>query len=366
MKVGIITIYRKNYGAFLQAYALQQTLLKIGCESEIIRYDYYRDHTCFGVAMASNPSFKILLKVAIVEIVRFIPHRRRLKVFDKSVAVNIRESKEYYREYAELEKNPPKYDVYLTGSDQVFNPRLSPQAFPARTLQFVKEGLKVSYAASAGADRIPDEYSAQFREAISTFNKVSVREEGLKNFFETHYAKETERHIDPVFLLDKQEWTTFSKPVAELPKEYIFYYRVLPQKELNRIAQKVSEETGLPIFVADGHDSFKNQIKRKGFLSPEQWVYAINHATYVITNSFHGASFSINLEKRTSILVPSKGGERVTDLLKKCEMDFMIDNPLYMLENLPFDYTSANRYIKEERKRGVNYLNETCLYCNGK
>lgn len=360
MKVGMITIYRKNYGAFLQCYALQQALIKTGCEPEIIRYDYYKDHTCFGVAMASKPSLRTLLKAAIVEIVRFFPHRKRLQVFDSSVALHIRESDQYYRTYSDLANNPPEYDVYLTGSDQVFNPKLSPQSSPARRLEFVKKGVKASYAASSGTNEIDARYKKEFMQALSTFKGISVREEGLAQYIKKEYELDAFVHIDPVFLLNKEEWSHFSQSIDYLKGEYIFYYRVLPQRELNETAAKLSEMTGLPIFVADGHDKFKHQIRRKGFLSPEQWVYAINNAAYVVTNSFHGAAFATNLGKRACLLIPPKGGERVTTLLKNCKLDFMICNPLYMLENVFFDYTDANLYLRRECEKSMRYLSEIC------
>lgn len=357
----MITIYRKNYGAFLQAYALQRSLIKAGGQPEIIRYDYYRDNTFLGYPKVALPSLKVLLKKALVDTVRYIPHKKRQKVFDKSVAANIKESNVYYESYKMMVENPPQYDVYITGSDQVFNPlNNSVQALPARLLCFVKSGTKCSYAASAGSDKIPKKYAKLFKEALNSFKKVSVREEGLKEFLKTSYGIDAERHIDPVFLLNKEEWSEFSKPIEGLPKEYIFYYRVLPQKTLGEFTANFSKETGLPIFVADGHDKFRNQIKRMSYLSPEQWVYALGHASYVITNSFHGASFAINLEKKATLLVPPKGGERVTDLLKKCNMEFMLNNPSFMHDNKDYNYDSARVYIEGERSRSMRYLSDIC------
>lgn len=357
----MITIYRKNYGAFLQAYALQQSLIKAGGQPEIIRYDYYRDNTLLGYPKESLPPIKVLLKKAIVETVRFIPHKKRQIVFDKSVKEELIESAAYYKSYDDLMKDPPVYDVYLTGSDQVFNPcNNSVQALPARLLSFVKNGLKYSYAASAGSDSIPDIYREQFKKELGTFTKVSVREEGLKQYLLSAYGIESERHIDPVFLLNKEGWDAFSKPIPELPKEYIFYYRVLPQQELSEITREISTKTGLPVFVADYHDEFPNQVKRRGFLSPEQWVYAINKASYVVTNSFHGTAFAINLEKRVSILIPPKGGERVKNLLNKCELNCLLDNPFYMVDNPNFDYKLAKDYIEKERERSMMYISDIC------
>ena len=354
-RVGMITIYRKNYGAFLQAYALQQSLIKCGFCPEIIRYDYYKDHTIFEVPFASHTSFKTILKAAIVETVRFVSHRKRQIIFDKSIKKNLIEGKEYFKTYKKLEENPPQYDAYLVGSDQVFNGAISPQALPARLLLFVNNnGIKASYAASAGKNYIQKEYEDKIQNALMSFNHLSVREEGLSYFLKEKYEIESSVHIDPVFLLSKDEWDSFSEPIDYLPDKYIFYYRVLPQKELNELTEKMSRELGIPVFVADGHDKFSNMIKRKGFLSPEQWVYAISHATHVITNSFHGTSFALNFKKSLSVLVPPTGGERVLNILQKTDLKNLIANDTF--SNDLNVYESASDYIEKEKKRSLSYL----------
>lgn len=352
--VGMITIYRKNYGAFLQAYALQQTLKKLGCKPEIIRYDYYIDHTILGLSLATKPSLKKILKYVAVETLNYFPHRERQKVFDASVAANFDESKQYYKTYAELEKDPPEYDVYLTGSDQVFNPLLSPQARGARLLCFPKRGIKASYAASAGSNEIPEAYRDIYAKALHSFACVSVREAGLAEFMESALGIHALCHIDPVFLLTAEEWSGFARPVDGLPEKYILYYRVLPQAELNKTAQALSEKTGLPIFVADGHDVFPDQVKRTGFLSPEQWVYALSHAAYVVTNSFHGTAFSVNFNQKAAILIPPKGGTRVSDLMNLCGIEGA-DSGRCIVED-PADYQHANIYLQEARDQGISYL----------
>ena len=359
-RVGVITIYRKNYGAFLQAYALQKALEKVGAEAELIRYDYYKDGTIFGLSKMAKPSLFQILKAAAVQILRYYPHKVRQKRFDECITNHLRESRQYYQSYKELEKNPPLYDIYITGSDQVFNPNLSLQTMPARILRFVKQGVKASYAASSGSSGFHEKYKDEYITALRTFDKVSVREEGLYNYLKGYLADNLYIHIDPVFLLNKDEWNYFSRNINLLKGKYIFYYRVLPQKELNEAAQIISDKLGLPIFVADGHDKFENQMKRSGFLSPEEWVSALANSAYVVTNSFHGAAFSINLNKKTSILIPPKGGERVLNLLKKCDMTKMIDNPLWMIEEDNLSYAVANQYVCKERTRSMDYLNSLC------
>lgn len=354
--VGMITIYRKNYGAFLQAFALQKTLIKLGFSPEIIRYDYYKDHSVLGVSLMSKCSFVQILKAIFVEIVRFIPHRKRMLVFEKSVRNNILESKEYYRTYESLKKSPPQYDVFLTGGDQVFNATLSPQALPARVLSFVKKGRKASYSASAGGPDFEPSNRDFIISNLKLFDKVSVREESLAQNLRNRYKIDSSSNIDPVFLLDKEEWGSFSKKVSNLVGKYLFFYSVLPQPELANLAEKISEEYDIPIFTADGRIRFKNQIKTDGILSPEQWVYAINNAEIVVTNSFHGIAFAVNLKKKAYVMIPPKRGERILNLLKKSGLliDENAEVKSFDSENL---YGVSESYIESEKKRSFDFLN---------
>lgn len=353
--VGMITIYRKNYGAFLQAYALQKTLIKLGFSPEIIRYDYYKDHSILGVSLKSKSSVLRVLKSILVEIIRYIPHKKKQAVFNESVENNLIESQGYYKSYAKLKKNPPRYDVFLTGSDQVFNGMLAPQALPARLLAFVKHGKKASYAASAGGSDFEQSSRDYIVSNLRSFDNVSVREESLAQTLVDKYQIGSCCNIDPVFLLDKDEWGRFSKKIDALNGKYIFFYRVLPQPELLDIAERVSKEYNIPIFVADGHAQFSKQITYKGILSPEQWVYAINNAEIVVTNSFHGTAFAINLKKNAYVTIPPKGGERVRSLLRKCSL--LIDrNGEVKSSNCSKVYESSECYIESEKKHSFDFL----------
>ena len=353
--VGMITIYQKNYGAFLQAYALQQALLKSGYEPEIIRYNYYRDRTIMGIPLVKTKKPIEFIKAIVVEMFRYRQHKLKTDVFAESIKKHIYESNEYYESYKELAAKPPQYDLYLTGSDQVFNPRLSPQAFNARLLCFVQEGIKASYAASAGLVSVPPQYEAMFASALRTFAHISVREMGLCDYLRDKFDIPSIVHIDPTFLLTKDEWGQFAECEPQAGTEYIFYYRVLPQESLKRKAGELSQKLGLPIYVADGNDRFEHQLERKGTLSPEAWVGMLLNSAYVVTNSFHGAAFAVNLQKRASIIVPPAGGERVKNLLKSCSLTETMKTDMVNMD-IEEAYAKARVFITKERAKTLEYF----------
>jgi hypothetical protein len=153
----MITMYKVNYGAFFQAYVLQRTLEGLGYAPELIRYDYLRDGMIGEVPLDHLRTPVRFFKEAAVSILKGREHRRRNAVIEECVQRRLRESPQYYKTYRKLEKQPPRYDIYLTGSDQVFNPRLEPRAYKSRLLAFAP-GRMASYAASAGALDFPKAY----------------------------------------------------------------------------------------------------------------------------------------------------------------------------------------------------------------
>lgn len=359
--VGMITIYRKNYGAFLQAYALQQLLLSCGYEPEIIRYDYYKDKSVLGIPLANVKHPIRFAKQIAVEMLRYDSHKRKVKIFENSIQKHIRESKAYYSSYRQLEKNPPSYDLYLTGSDQVFNPALSPQALKARLLGFVKHGIRASYAASSGSNILSQKYMDLFVQNLRRFDGISVREEGLASFIQNILPVKTECHLDPTLVLDREDWKKFGQvPAAFCETKYILYYKVTNQQKLHDEAARLSKELGLPVLVADGTEKFENMLALDRILSPEEWVGLIDHAEYVVTNSFHGTAFAIKLNKRLRVVLPEAGKVRLETILEACGL-MQLTDPQYIVDaGLEEVYSKANDFFAMEKQRSVAYLSGLC------
>lgn len=354
--VGVITMYRKNYGAFLQAYALQKTLIKLGYTAELIRYDHYREKSLLGIPFGQMRQPVLFAKKLAIEILRYKQHREWDGVFDKSIKKYLKESEMYYRTYGELEKHPPEYDIYLTGSDQVFNAELTPHALKSRLLCFAGAGVRVSYAASAGNGRILTSVLPLFQSELAKFQQVSVREEELKYNLKQQLNLRAEQNIDPTLLLTEKEWQSFGEKESVPSEPYIFYYRVLYQKELQEETEKLSKQLNLAVFSANGKEQFQNQMTRTETLSPEKWVEMLNAAAYVVTNSFHGIAFSIIFKKRVFATMPPNGGTRIADILSKCSLKRLLDCRLIEEAETAQLYAEAEHYISQERQRAFAYL----------
>ncbi len=360
--IGVITFFRRNYGAFLQAYALQKALEKTGFSPELINYDYYHDNTFFEVPkILFKKNKKEFIKRVLSNIKNYSSQKKSNKVFDNSVEKNLKVGKRI-KSYKDLKKSPPQYDAYLSGSDQVFNPNLNPQGWESRLLSFT-EGRKFTYAASCGSSNIENSnYLSSFKNEIVKFSLLSFRE---KSFFD-NISREIsdlkgEVNIDPVFLLSRDEWSTFSNDKIH-DQKYIFVYFVAEKGATINRALELSKETGLPLLFSKKMKIKGNVIKTKGIMSPEEWIGAIKNAEYVVTNSFHGTSLSIIFQKKLVIVEPKKNPERIRNLITNCNIEKLMKpfDPI----NYKYSFIDCEKYIQKEKTKSYDYLKRVLEICD--
>lgn len=352
-KIGIFTFYRYNYGAFLQAYALRQYLENLGYNAELVYYDY----SIFGIPSINTHNPVSFAKTLAVAMLRYHKRKEKYKCFGESVKRVLKESQRY-RSIKKLCKNL-NYDILLTGSDQVFNPNLAPKGYYVRMLDFPLSNniKKASYAASIGLDKYPTKYEDDFRRCLSSFDAISVREKQAKQLIEQYTDKKILQHLDPTFLLNKEQWETFSQNLPEqINKPFIFVHILKRQPELIEFAEHLSAKLGCKILMSDQRDVFKNAIKLDKLLSPEQFIRAIMSAQYVVTNSFHGMVLSINLKQRVRIFVPETAPARIKDILDNFKLNRLCQDELLSLEEIKSLYTYADKKINEGRLSARKYL----------
>ena len=353
--IGIVTFYTGNYGAFLQAYSLQRTLCSLGYKAEIINYDGKSDKKLLGVPLYHIKNPLVFSKQLAVEIIKYNDHKKKRIIFEKSVKKHLLLSRKRFKHVSDLFFDPPKYDIYLTGSDQVFNPLIESQSFTYRLLDFTT-GKKVSYSASSGSVENYKKFKSQIINSLSTFSILSVREESLKEELSSQLNKNVYCHIDPVFLLSDKEWKHFGERPTFLPKKYILYYTVLDDKKMHDTAEKLSSALRIPIFSANGRKKFTNQIDSKICLSPEQWIGALADAEYVVTNSFHGTAFSIIFKKKAIVLLPSLNHNRITDLISRTALSRLLDDNILLPKNLDSLFDNSIMFIENEKEKSLSFL----------
>lgn len=353
--VGIITFFRDNYGAFLQAYALEKILSSLGNNVEIIDYDYTYENAFLGVPLAMFLlDKKLFVKKIAVEILRYKPHKAKKSVYDKSVKQYLVLSCHKYRKYKELCKNPTTYDVLIAGSDQVFNPILHINSFKTRLLGFDHlSKVKASYAASLGDYNFPLENEDQLLKSLKQFDYISIREQKSADLLKDKLKRDVLSHCDPTLLLSKEEWLSFSKETF-LERNYTLIYVLKFDEKINKTVADLINQGEKVISIGNRCriDGVENRLN----VPVDQFVGYIRCANRVITNSFHGTVFSILFHKKNvDVFLPPNGGGRITNIIENCALFSFLKFGETTSEE---QYEQADFYIKNERKKAIEYLKQ--------
>ena len=226
-------------------------------------------------------------------------------------------SSEHYSSIDDLRKNPPTADIYIAGSDQIWNTTFPNGSDPAFYLDFGNPKRKVSYAASFATDTLAPGTEESVNKQLHNFDAISVRESSGLRLLESLGFKGIDV-VDPVFLLDKKQWDCFDKD-SEPAEKYILVYDFEPGKSgIKRIAKRLAALYGdCKIYtVTPSYSYFDYADKSFMVCSPDEYVSLIKHAECVVSNSFHGTAFSMVYEKNFFVINRKDGlNARMRDLL---------------------------------------------------
>lgn len=367
-KVCVVTIYKHNYGAFLQAYASQKYLESLGYEAVVLDYDYFRDHAVLGISLKKLRKPLLFFKELIYRLLRYRFSKQRDKMLEQCAAEMIRQTK-YYRSYRDVQKNPPETDIYITGSDQVWNPKISEQGFLSRLLEFAPEKGKIlcSYAASVGVQSFSEEEKKLIQTNLNRYDCISVREPASEQMIRELTDKEIFLHRDPTLLLSAKQWDLFKK---EFPTDrpYLFIYLAQNAPELVQYAVDLARKNDWDIIDCHGSANYyiKGCANGSRFLSPMEFVGGIKNAAYVVTNSFHCLVFSIHYQKRAFVKLPQKGASRLSELISSMSLERLLKPEMIEEGDEKEIYSLTDEIMLLERKKAADYLLELGRLSNQK
>ena len=256
MKIGIITIQKcDNFGADLQAYGLQKKLQLLGYDAENIDYLFYKNSR-HQKRTGEKPIFRLSLvnrlKEKIFPVVvglRNLRHwgkmKKRRARFEAWFKAHVRCGREY-RSVRSLYEDVPRYDVYMVGSDQVWNPRMGSNILPY-FLDFAPQGTrKVSYAASFGVASLATPVFLKYRELLSEFSHIGVREaRGVELIARMKLGAEVRQVLDPTLLLTAEEWAQVaSEPAVRPSGDYLLLYDLIASPETVEMARRLAAKGG--------------------------------------------------------------------------------------------------------------------------
>lgn len=362
-KVGIVTFHTgNNYGAVLQAYALQEYVSKQGFDVKIMNFNplvydsYDKIFKRVGGGLLSNAARQFF------QLLHYCELKKRIERFKEFQDSQYHLTKKRYLTEEDFLKNHETFDYYISGSDQVFNPRV--KYSDCYFLAFdKKEGKKIAYAPSMGISEFTKEEEERIKRHIIDFDHLSCRETNGAEFLSQLVDRPVPTVCDPVFLLSKKEWLENAVAPKKTKQPYIFVYDLNGGQGLMELVKKVSHSSGIKTIVCATLNTRKRYkgVKSIRSLGPRELLGFINGAEYVVTDSFHGTSLSLVMGKKVlPYIALAKTSSRIVSIMTKLgvEEQIVYDLKGFMLDDIRFEHYEErlDEYISESKLYLKNVL----------
>lgn len=351
-KIGIITyLNTTNYGALLQAFALQSKLMELGADCEIINYH------CENIEKREFVKFPRIQKnifnyLRNIKIYYNFSKKRKLmnKFMDKYMNISIIE---YWK--SNIADSNKKYDKFVVGSDMVFETNINGGDM-TYYLDFADSKKRYSFAASLGVDKIDDKYLDKCKNELEKFQHISVREEQAREYFSKILDNKVYVDIDPTLLYDGNFWKRYEEiPKIKPIREYILLYFLNKNMPEFEIARKIAEERNLEIYVLSNGKTKIDGCKVISDASVGEFLYYIHNAALVITASFHGMIFSMNYNTNFMYFSNNNSSSRLENIANITDSN---DRKLTInhIPDLKCDFDKINYSIDKLREKSIDYL----------
>lgn len=364
--VGIITFHGShNHGSVLQAYATQCVIEKMGCHPEIINFRMPSQKEYYALYQTKYGAMRFFRGLLLLPF--HVSRMKREAKFEKFIYTRYKLSGPELHSRKDLQSVAEKYDIYLSGSDQIWSPRI-PEFVMSETdytgvyfLDFVHNRKKISYASSVG-EATYDELLTRKKDLME-YAHISTREERGSEIIAEIVGRPVKTVIDPTLLLTRKDWKRLCGPRL-IKGHYLFLYTLQGIRNGARWIKElrpVSRKLGLPIvacspFVPVIGPGIKSVID----VGPEDFVNLIMYADLVFTDSFHGTAFSVNFDRPFFSLTKETG----TDVRKKnllagvgLESRGITDyRQIRRITDFTADFSEADKRLERMRKDSLDYL----------
>jgi len=375
LKIGIITIVNvNNYGAELQAFALNRKLTDLGYDNEIIDYLYYilpkyedkpQSKPLFKINIKNKIKWKILKSLNFI--VRTIWSKEAKNRNEKFTTFHKKHTKlsKPYTNIDQLYNSKMIYDIYMVGSDQVWNPQTQTSLLPYFLTFAPKDKKKIAYAPSFGESNIPIEGQIIYKEYLSLFDSLSSREKRGAEMIKEITGREATHVLDPTVLLAKEEWLS----VANLPnltseQPYILIYVITYSPYIKKFAEFLSAATGyrlIRICKSAGKEDSELNTENITDAGPSEFLGYFSQASMVVSNSFHGTIFSTKFNKPFFTVVPA---HKTNTVRQRDYLNLLgLENRLIEeganfpdVNKLDIDFTQCNKIMASQIEKSLLYL----------
>ena len=361
MKAGLVTFYHiHHYGALFQAAATERAVEHFGWDCEIVDYFVNQDNALFkrptGLGSAAHDAHTALHYKALSE---------RYQRFERFSRDHLRISEHRYESFDELAAAELPYGLILSGSDQIWNPKIFPDGrFDPVFFGTFSQKRRIAYAPSFGIPVIPEGMRAELKGYLDGFSHVSVRETQGREIVRDVSGRDVPVVLDPTLLLTAEQWAAMANHPADYPTGgYILCYCISRPGALTPYIDRLSRETGLPVVQLCGIRQ-KVHPKARQILDagPAEFLDLFRNADYVVTNSFHGTVFSVQFHRPffttvspAELSAPERS--RTVSILSRLGLADRVIGKGDTAELLaPVDWEAAETALAAARKSSLDYL----------
>lgn len=353
MKIGIITHhYIKNYGAFLQTYALQQYLTETYPQAEVVIVNYV------------NKKHKI---INIGGCFRFFSHES-LKAYMEKIKIpfTFTKAEKQYLKITKPVKNAEEInalglDAIIVGSDEVWHYE-DKAASPVKFAVGLNAKKILSYAPSCGSVNLNHPIPSYVQQGLKNFTDCSARDDVSEQLVKTVLGYTPVRVLDPTLIYDFPIYEDdFTRRLREEKYILMYFCEKLPEEGKQRII-RYTKEHGYKIYGAGEYAKYYSDITIN--VSPFQWVEMFRHAQFVFTGTFHGAVFSLITQRNfAAFLTNPSRVKKVNSLLEQFGLAerIFVEKELVRIERLleeEIDYSMFEEKKNQVRKSSYDFLRE--------
>ncbi len=369
-RVGILTFHSShNCGSMLQAYALQTVLTeRYDAEVDIINFSNSNSRNMYALIDKRPKKSSLRNNIKTIKNLKLIRTYRKDYIDFKSKYLHT--TKRTFSSFDSLCGIEKNYDILIAGGDQVWNVKC-PDADKAYFLGFAKNVTKAAYSPSLGGININGAGidKEEYRKYLLDFDYISVREpNGCKWLKELTGLEEIPIIADPTLLLTHEEWLErFELPDTD--EKFIFNYAFYHNRpEANEALRKISEETGMPVYVLDAKSWAYYRLDMYGIrkfkmTGPLAFLALMDKAEMVFTQSFHGTLFSALFHKQfwsyRAPVVTRKDDDRATAILSQLGLSgrYKVIDDIPSIDYMEkIDYSHTDELIEKLRKDAFDYL----------
>lgn len=358
MKIGIVTIVdNTNYGNRLQNYAVYHVLReKFGCKAKtLVACEEKAFYNGAYVAWIKDEIVKKLCVIPSLAEKRFGNNVTRWANFQNWS--KLIPTKYFYSHKALPKSLNEQYDLFIAGSDQIWNYRFLSHKFDDYFLKFAENEKKIAISGSFGVDSLPKEWKETYSEEMRKFKNISVREEAGQAIIKDLLGIDVPVLIDPTMMLTKDEWLKVSKkPRVDCSKPYILKYYLGDEKEEDKI-DSWAKENGYQVY-----ELLNKDIPELYSAGPGEFISLISNASLVCSDSFHCIVFSIIFSRPFLVYARQGSGNYMTSRLDTLLKKFGFENRWKHLiaedDYLKCDYSLVPGFLEKEQRMFMDYLSK--------